>query len=277
MAEIESIVLSSLDGADINGQNVRNMEILLAVIFGCIGASLGSFINVCADRLPADKSVVNPPSHCDACQRRLTALDLIPVFSFLVLRGRCRTCGARIPWRVFFVELGCGLFLGLLFWFKGLGADFGMIAFFFFVLVLIALIDLQTQLVLPVIVYPAIIVALLLDAFVAQRGIINSLEGAGVGAAIILVPVLVTRGAGMGLGDVEIAAFIGLATGFAEVIVGILGGIILGGVVAVFLVATRLKKRKDAIPFGPFLSLAAVVAILWGPPILQWYLNIFNR
>ena len=250
---------------------------MLAIIFGFIGASLGSFFNVCVDRLPADKSIVNPPSHCDSCQRRLTTLDLIPVLSFLVLRGRCRTCGARIPWRVFLVELGCGLYLALLFWFKGLGADFGLIAFFSFVLILIGLIDLQSQLVLPAVVYPAVAVALLLDAFVAQRGIINSLEGAGVGAAIILVPVLITRGAGMGVGDVEIAAFIGLATGFAEVVVGILGGIIAGGVVAVFLVATRLKKRKDAIPFGPFLSLAAIAAVLWGPGILHWYLNIFTR
>jgi leader peptidase (prepilin peptidase)/N-methyltransferase len=252
------------------------MEILLAVIFGFIGASLGSFFNVCVDRLPADKSIINPPSHCDSCQRRLTLLDNIPIFSYVVLRGRCRTCGARIPLRVFLVELGCGLYLALLVWFKGAGTEFALIAFFSFVLILIGLIDLESQLVLPAVVYPAMAVALILDAFVAQRGILNSLEGAGVGAAIILVPALVTQGGGMGFGDVEIAAFIGLATGFAEVIVGILGGIILGGVVAVLLLATRLKKRKDAIPFGPFLSLAAIAGLLWGPSILHWYLRIFG-
>ncbi len=253
------------------------MEIFLAVVFGLIGTALGSFFNVCVDRLPADKSIVSPPSHCDSCQRRLTTLDLIPIFSYLVLRGRCRTCGAKIPLRVFLVELGCGLYLALLFWFKGLGTDFALAAFFSFVLILIGLIDLQSQLVLPAVVYPAIAVALVLDAFFTQRGIVNSLMGAGVGAAIILVPFLVTRGAGMGFGDVEIAVFIGLATGFAEVGVGILGGIILGGVVAVLLLVTRIKKRKDAIPFGPFLSLAAIITVLWGGSILQWYLGVFAR
>jgi leader peptidase (prepilin peptidase) / N-methyltransferase len=252
------------------------MEVVLAVIFGFIGAALGSFFNVIVDRLPADKSIVSPPSHCDACQRRLTVLDLIPVFSYIALRGRCRGCGAKIPLRVFLVELGCGLYLALLVWFKGTGTEFGLIAFFSFVLILIGLIDLQSQLVIPSIVYPCIAIALILDAFLAQRGIVNSLEGAGVGAAIILVPALVTRGGGMGFGDVEIAVFIGLATGFAEVIVGILGGIILGGVVAILLLVTRIKKRKDAIPFGPFLSVAAIVTLLWGSNILHWYLRIFG-
>jgi leader peptidase (prepilin peptidase) / N-methyltransferase len=266
-----------LDLESIYRQNSKNMEIYLTVIFGLLGAALGSFINVCVDRLPVDKSIIKPPSHCDACQRLLAPLDLIPIASYIVLRGRCRECGAKIPIRVFLVELGCGAFLALLFWFKGPTAEFALISVFSFVLILVALIDLQHQVVLPLIVYPAIGIALILDAFFTQRGIINSLMGAGVGAGIILVPALITRGNGMGYGDVEIAAFIGLATGFGEVVVGILGGIILGAALAIVLIVTRLKKRKDAIPFGPFLSLGAIIAMLWGSSILKWYLGIFAR
>src|SRR5512137_5811 len=106
------------------------MEIYLTVLFGIIGACIGSFLNVCIDRLPENKSLLGPPSHCDGCQRKLSVLDLIPIFSYLFLRGRCRTCGAKIPIRVFLVELGCGLLTAFLFWYKGLTLDFAFIAFY---------------------------------------------------------------------------------------------------------------------------------------------------
>ena len=95
------------------------------------------------------------------------------------------------------------------------------------------------------------------------------------GLGILLLPVLVTLGRGMGLGDVKLAALIGLTTGFAGVIVAVLGGIILGGLAAAVLLLLRLKKRKDPVPFGPFLSLAAVITLLWGSDILRWYTSAF--
>jgi leader peptidase (prepilin peptidase)/N-methyltransferase len=251
------------------------MEIYLTVIFGLMGACFGSFINVLIDRIPAEKSIISPPSHCDACHRRLSGLDLVPVFSYIVLRGRCRYCGAKIPVNVLLVELGCGLWTAFLFWSRGLTAEFAAITFFSYVFIVIGMIDLKHKLVFSGVVYPAIGVALLLNAFVMERGIINSLEGAGVGAVIILLPFLLTRGAGMGFGDVEIAVLIGLVTGFAEVMVPIVGGIVLGGVTAILLLVTRIKGRKDVIPFGPFLSFAAIIAMVWGPDIFHWWMGIF--
>jgi leader peptidase (prepilin peptidase) / N-methyltransferase len=258
------------------------MEIGLIVIFGLLGACIGSFLNVCIDRLPANKSLNQPPSHCDACQRRLSALDLVPVFSYLALRGRCRSCGAKIPLRVLLVELGCGLYTAFLFWYKGLTPEFGFIALYSYVFLVIALIDLQHQLILNKVVYPMLIVGLIIAPFFIKNGmgpvshLINALIGAAVGFVALLIPAIVTRG-GMGFGDVKMAALIGLATGFGEVLVAVLGGIILGGVVAVLLLALRIKKRKEAIPFGPFLALATVVTLLWGTPILDWYMGIFTR
>jgi leader peptidase (prepilin peptidase) / N-methyltransferase len=251
------------------------MEVLLIVIFGIAGAAFGSFINVCIDRLPAGKSLLYPPSHCDGCQKKLSALELIPVFSYIILRGRCRSCGAKIPLSVLMVELGCGGWTAFLLWYKGLNAEFGVIAFFSLIFVLIGMLDLKHKLVYGIVVFPAIAIALLVDAFVMPRGIINSLEGAGLGAFIIFLPFIVTRGGGMGFGDVEIAILIGLVTGFAEVFVAIMGGIVMGGVVAIVLLATRLKGRKDFIPFGPFLSLAAIITMVWGNSLLHWWLNLF--
>ena len=258
------------------------MEILLIVIFGFIGTSVGSFLNVCADRLPAGKSIISPPSHCDGCGKRLSGLELIPVFSYIVLRGRCRSCGIKIPLRVLWVELGSGLLTAFLFWYKGPTLDFAVITIFSYIFILIAIIDLQHQLILNKIVYPSLIAALIIAPFFIKNGdgllghFTNSLIGGAVGFVVLLIPALVTRG-GMGFGDVKMAALIGLVTGFGEVLVAVLGGIILGGVVAVVLLVTRIKKRKEAIPFGPFLSLATIVTLIWGSGILEWYMGIFSR
>jgi leader peptidase (prepilin peptidase)/N-methyltransferase len=260
------------------------MEIYLAVLFGLLGVCIGSFLNVAIDRLPSGKSLVMPPSHCDACGRRLSTIDLIPVFSYIALRGRCRTCKVRIPLRILLVELGCGLFLALLFLYKGLTIEFGVIALYSFVFIAIGLIDLRTRLILNKIVYPSLVAALIISPFFLPErffaspfgGMLNGLTGAGLGFVALLIPVVVTMGRGMGFGDVKMAALIGLTTGLAGVMVAVLGGIILGGLVALILLLTGIKKRKEAIPFGPFLSLATIVTLLWGPAILHWYMGIFG-
>ncbi len=261
------------------------MEIFLYVIWGFIGAAFGSFINVCADRLPAGKSLLGPPSHCDACQKKLAALELVPVFSYIFLGGRCRNCRAKIPLRVLLVELGCGLFTAFLYRWLGLTLDFFVITFYSYIFILIALIDLQHQLILNKIVYPSLIIALIIAPFfikagglhshIWDHGIVNALIGGAVGFVFLLVPAIVSRG-GMGFGDVKMAALIGFATGFPEVLVAVLGGIVLGGLVAIFLLVTGLKKRKEAIPFGPFLSLATIITLIWGSQIMDWYLAILS-
>jgi leader peptidase (prepilin peptidase) / N-methyltransferase len=269
--------------ADPKIATIRLMEIVLVVIFGILGSAIGSFLNVCIDRLPENRSLLGPPSHCDGCQRKLGALDLIPVFSYLFLRGRCRTCGARIPLRVFLVELGCGLLTALLFWLKGLTLSFAFSALYSYIFIVIGLIDLKTQLILNKIVYPAFIAGLIIAPFFITGGDglsghwINGLIGAGVGFGFLLIPVIVTRGNGMGFGDVKMAALMGIATGFGEVFVAVLGGIILGGLAAIILVVFRLKKRKDVIPFGPFLSLATLVTLIWGTDILHWWMLLFTK
>jgi leader peptidase (prepilin peptidase) / N-methyltransferase len=261
------------------------MELLLDIIWGFIGAAFGSFINVCVDRLPAGKSLLGPPSHCDACQKKLSGLELIPVFSYIFLGGRCRHCRAKIPLRVLLVELGCGLFTAFLYRYLGLTLDFGVIAFYSYIFLVIALIDLQHQLILNKIVYPSLVIALIIAPFfikagyvhnnIVDHGIINALIGGAVGFVFLLIPAIISRG-GMGFGDVKMAALIGFVTGFPEVFVAVLGGIVLGGLAAIFLLITRIKKRKEVIPFGPFLSLATIVTLIWGKPLLDWYLGIFS-
>ena len=255
------------------------MGLALIIIFGLFGIAVGSFLNVCIDRLPAGKSLIYPPSYCEACQRKISPKDLLPVFSYLWLRGRCHYCQAKIPLRVFLVELGSGLLFALLFWYYGLSAEFGVTVFYFCLFGVLGVIDLEHRLILNKIVYPTAIIALIIDAFLSRFGIINGLIGMAIGFIFLLVPALLYLVCfsmeGMGFGDVKMAGLIGLATGFPLTIVAVLIGIALGGLVAMLLLLLRIKKRKEAIPFGPFLSLGTMATLVWGNAILDWYLGLF--
>ncbi len=257
------------------------MEAGFIVIFVLLGMVVASFLNVCCDRLPARESLIYPPSHCSACQHRLSAKDLIPVFSYLWLRGRCRYCQVPIPRRLLWVEIGTAVLFGLAYWRYGLSIELAIALFYICLFIVILVIDLEHRLILNRVVYPALAVALLISIFFSiffpQSKIVPEIAqaaiGGGIGLVLFLLVVLISRG-GMGWGDVKLAALIGLVTGYL-VIVALLMGIILGGLVAVLLLTLKIKKRKEAIPFGPFLSLATIVTLLWGSDILSWYLGLF--
>ncbi len=267
------------------------MEVTLIVIFALFGTAVGSFLNVCIDRLPAGKSLLLPPSHCDACQHRLAPKDLIPVFSYLWLHRRCRYCQAAIPFRPFWVELGTGLLFALVYWHFGLSAELAATVFYSSLFLVLGVIDLKHQLILNKIVYPAAAVALIIDIFVPPSGIfdlslpwplvgvVNGVMGGFMGfilfLLIYLVILFIYKQEGIGFGDVKLAGLIGLVTGSRLVLVALLIGIILGGLTGVILLLLKVKNRKEPIPFGPFLSLATIVTLLWGSDILNWYLGLF--
>jgi leader peptidase (prepilin peptidase)/N-methyltransferase len=257
------------------------MEAGFIVIFILLGMVVASFLNVCCDRLPARESIIYPPSHCSACQHRLSAKDLIPVFSYLWLRGRCRYCHAPIPRRLLWVEIGTAVLFGFVSWRYGLSIELAIILFYCCLFIVLMVIDLEHGLILNKVVYPVMVVALLLSIFFSiffpQSEIVPEIKqaviGGGIGLIVFLLIVLISRG-GMGWGDVKLAALIGLVTGYL-VIVALLMGMILGGLVAVLLLGLKIKKRKEAIPFGPFLAVATIVTLLWGNNILNWYLGLF--
>ncbi|MBN1367910.1 MAG: prepilin peptidase [Dehalococcoidales bacterium] len=254
------------------------MQIFWYVFIIVIGLVIASFLNVCADRLPTDKSIVKPPSHCDSCNRRLSAKDLIPIFSYLFAAGKCRYCGARISIRVLLVEIGTGIIFGLLFWRFGLSPAFGIGALYSCIFILILVTDYEHGLILNKVIYPSLIIALVITlvmsaVFSAWQITINSLIGGAGGFVLFFLIVIISRG-GMGFGDVKMAALIGLALGWQSGLVGILIGILLGGIVAIVLLILKMKGRKQAIPFGPFLSIGAIIALFYGSVIWQWYSNI---
>ncbi|HEX76108.1 MAG TPA: prepilin peptidase [Dehalococcoidia bacterium] len=243
-------------------------------LFFLLGAAVGSFLNVVADRLPLGKSIISPPSHCFACRRQLSIKDLVPIFSYLWLKGRCRYCGVSISKRLFWVELGTGILAAFLYWHYGLGWELAMVAFYCCLFLVLLVIDLEHGILPNRIVYPGMVIALIM-AVVAEPGIKNAAIGGGIGLGLLLIPALVYRG-GMGWGDVKLAGLVGLVTGFPLVFVAIFLAIISGGLIAGILLLLKLKRRKEAIAFGPFLSLAAMATLFWGNSLLGWYLGFLN-
>lgn len=259
------------------------MDIAGTVLFGVVGLFVGSFLNVCIDRLPRNRSVVHPPSHCEACQRRLGVMDLIPVFSYLTLRGRCRYCRARVPAKLLWVEATTGVIFALLFWHSGLSAQLGIMAFYACLLTVVFVIDLEHGLILNRVVYPALIVALLLalvpqpwlTRWVVTNGIANAALGGAIGFTIFLLIAIVSRG-GMGWGDVKLVALIGLATGFPLVLFAIVLSAIIGTMVAVALMIARRRRFGETLPFGPFLAVGTMITLVWGSDVLGWYMGLMS-
>ena len=179
------------------------------------------------------------------------------------------------------MELATGLIFAYLYWYYGLSSGLGVMAFYACLFIIIFVIDLEHGLILNKVVYPSMVVALLLALFLPQpwltqwiaTGIASAAIGGGIGFAIFFVIAIASRG-GMGWGDVKLAGLIGLATGFPLVFFSMIIGAILGGIVAVVLVIAKKRKLKETIPFGPLLALAAMVTLLWGNTILNWYLGL---
>ena len=243
-------------------------------LFTLLGAVVGSFLNVCIDRLPERQSLFSPRSHCPVCQHRLAFSDLIPLFSYLRLRGHCRYCQAPIPQRLFWVELATALLFAFLWWHYGPGIQLGISAAYGCLFIVIFVIDLDRGLILNRLVYPAALITLALVPLRNELTIVNSLIGGGIGLALLLLPAIVFRG-GIGWGDINMAGLIGLATGSPIVFIAIIGAIISGGLIAGILLLLSLKKRGDTIPFGPFLCLGAMAGLLWGSNIYDWYIGLF--
>lgn len=253
------------------------MDILWIVILFILGLEIGSFLNVVIDRLPEDRSLIKPPSHCDNCGTRLKPIDLIPLVSYLWLRGRCRYCGTHLTQRIFWVELATGLSLALLWAKYDWSNDFWILAVYACLLIVIFVIDLNTQLILNKLTYPACVFALatvpLRDELTYIDWRDNVLIGGAVGFALLFLVVVLSRG-GMGWGDVKMAALMGFALGFPIIFVGLMIGILCGGSIAAVLLILKRKGRKQAIPFGPFLAIGAMTALIWGNTIWDWYRDL---
>jgi leader peptidase (prepilin peptidase)/N-methyltransferase len=254
------------------------MTAVLAAACALFGLCVGSFLNVVIHRVPKRESVVRPRSHCPTCDAQIADRDNVPVVSWLLLRGRCRTCQAPIPARYPLVELGTAvLFAAAAVRF---GATWQLPAFciFFASLLAVSVIDLDLFIIPNRVIYPTLfITAPLLALAAAAEGSWGQLRNAAIGGAAgfgLLLVIHVAMPRGMGFGDVRLAGVIGMMLGWLGLrylFLGLFLAFLLAAVIGIVLIAARLRTRKDAVPFGPFLAGGAVLAALWGHAILRVY------
>jgi leader peptidase (prepilin peptidase)/N-methyltransferase len=242
------------------------------------GMLIGSFLNVCICRMPKGESVVFPPSHCPQCDYRIRWYDNIPLFSYLLLRAKCRGCGLHISLQYPLVELLNGLMTLALF--LRFGPTFAFLVLFLFcsAMVVITFIDLEHQIIPDEISLSGIVVGFVLSFFLQGHSWLNSLLGILLGGGSLLLVAYgyqwLTGKEGMGGGDIKLLAMMGAFLGWKSIPFIIFASSLIGSVIGITIMLIQKKDSKLAIPFGPYLAFAAVVYIFYGKQIIHWYLNL---
>lgn len=255
-------------------------DVYIYLLTGFLGVSIGSFLNVLIYRLPRKKNLVLSRSACPNCKEQISFFDNIPLLSYILLRGRCRRCRATISPRYPTVEFLNGLFYVLFLYFDGLTMTMAGHCFLASSLLAIFFIDLEFYIIPDVISITGIMVGLALSLSPGSIGIVDSLIGAAVGGgALIAVAYLgewLFKKEAMGGGDIKMAAMMGAFVGWQKVILIFMGGSLIGLVVSLIWMGFSRKIRNSRmIPFGPFLAVAALITLVYGQTILDFYSSNF--
>ncbi len=239
-----------------------------------LGALVGSFLNVCIYRIPSGSSIAIPASHCTSCGTPIRFYDNIPVISYLILGGKCRSCSEKISPLYPAVEILTAIFSVLLFEKYDLSFQYIFSFLFICALIVITFIDLEHQIIPDIISLPGIPVFALSAIFfmdvTAKDSLIGILAGGGFLLAVASAYQLVTKREGMGGGDIKLLAMLGGFLGWQSLWFIVMAASFIGAVAGVFLILSKGQNTKYAIPFGPFLSVAAAAYIFWGEPLMQW-------
>lgn len=246
---------------------------LLFVAYFVIGLVVGSFLNVCIYRLPEGKSIVSPPSSCGSCGHRLGVFDMIPVLSYFFLGGKCRYCGTPYSPRYALVELLTGCLFALCGLYYLPGIPLALVFVFVASLVVLTFVDFDHQIILDE------VLLLMLGCgaayvFFTTGDYWDALYGMGFAGGLMLLIFVLSRG-GMGAGDVKLSFVLGLWLGLKASVVCLMLAFVTGGVIGVLLLATGIKKRRDPIPFGPFLCIGAYISLFFSPYIIYYYWSLF--
>lgn len=260
------------------------MSMFLYITVFIFGLCAGSFLNCVIYRLEKGKSFTKGRSFCPKCKHVLNALDLIPVVSFLMLRGKCRYCKKKISSQYLLVEIFTGLLFVLIFGHLTFGFDLSfdiwILTFLYLLtiacfLIIIFIYDLKHYIIPDKIIYPAIGLAFLYR--IVNLETLQTAFIAGIAAAAFFFLIwLISKGKWMGFGDVKLAFFMGLFLGWPGILVGLFSAFLIGSAVGIALILLAKKKLKSEVPFGPFLITGTFLALFWGQHLINWYLSLLN-
>jgi prepilin signal peptidase PulO-like enzyme (type II secretory pathway) len=247
------------------------MALVLVII---LGLAVGSFLNVVIYRLHAGVSFLRGRSYCPHCKHNLVTRDLIPVFSFLFLKGRCRYCAKPISWQYPLVEAGTAAAFALLYGWFGLTPDFFVYLVYASFLIIIFTYDLRYYLILDVVTIPAMVIAMILSLFVLKIPAMHLLLGGIIGGGFFVLQFLISKGKWIGGGDIRLGIAMGLMLGYQHLLIALFVAYLLGSVVGICLVLVGRKTWGGQVPFGTFLSAATFLTFLFGSYILEQYLGL---
>ena len=250
------------------------MELIILFLFFVYGLVFGSFFNVVGLRIPKGKSIVRPPSHCTVCDRNLTFKDLVPVFSYVFLKGKCRGCGTKIHWVYPVMELVTGLLFVFAYYQLGFTLELVVAVLFVSLLVIITVSDIAYMLIPDKILLFFLIPLIVLRVFEPLSPWWDSIIGAVVGFGVLFLIAVVSKG-GMGGGDIKLFFVIGLVLGWIPTLLTLFIASIIGTVIGIISLRLTKKGRKTPIPFGPSIAIAAIIAYFYGDMIVDWYVNLF--
>jgi leader peptidase (prepilin peptidase)/N-methyltransferase len=251
----------------------------MAVLIFLYGTIIGSFLNVCIYRIPKEESIIFPSSHCPKCSTPLKWYDLVPIFSFIIGKGKCRYCREGISLRYPATEILNGILYIVVYLKFGFTIEFFFYSIIFSILIVITFIDLE-HMIIPDILIVLIISFTILYKFVSYilynkaPELLNSIGGLIFSSILFILIILVSKG-GMGTGDVTLIGSLGFILGIKNISLTIFLSFILGAIISIILLITKIKNKKDPIPFAPFIILAFFIVLFWGDNILFWYINKF--
>ncbi|WP_332649374.1 prepilin peptidase [Lysinibacillus sp. 54212] len=246
------------------------MEIVYTVFAGVFGLVFGSFYNVVGLRVPKKESIVSPPSHCVSCNRQLTVPDLVPVFSFLFLRGKCRSCGAKVSPIYALTEIVTAFLFAFATWHLGITAELAVALLFISLLVIINVSDLAYMLIPDKILLFFLPLILLARFFSPLQPWWDSIVGAAVGFGLLFLIAVISKG-GMGGGDIKLFFVIGLVLGTVQTLLTLFLASVIGMVIGIIVLKIRGQGRKTPVPFGPSIAIAAIVVYFYGEEMIDWY------
>lgn len=248
------------------------ISIVIVFVFGIL---IGSFLNVCIYRIPRGESIVYPPSHCTNCENKIKLYDLIPIISYVILRGKCRHCKEKISMRYPIIETATGLLFVAIFRVYGLSFGFIKYAIFISLLIVIAIVDYYTTDVYFSTILIGIIFSIVFMVIYVYLGIPikTYIYGGFLGGGILLLINLITKG-GMALGDVQVCFVCGLFLGIKLTVIMLALSFMIGGLSGICLILLGRKSRKDYIAFGPYIAAASIICIICGEKILNFYMSL---
>ncbi|NMM65450.1 prepilin peptidase [Clostridium sp. P21] len=248
------------------------MNCFIGLFMFILGILIGSFLNVCIYRIPRGESIVFPPSHCTNCRKDIKYCDLIPILSYIFLKGKCRDCGEKIPIHYIVVEALTGV-LFLLVYLK-YGTHLYTVKYITFIslLIVIACIDLYTTYIYTSTIITADIFAIIFLICEGNPSVMNYICGGAIGGGVISLIIIITKS--MGWGDAEICFFSGLFLGIKFTIVMLFLSFLFGSIISLILMLLKKKSRKDYIPFGPFIAIASIFTVFLGNKILFLYFTL---